>query len=123
MVLDISEGSNKGHLILYKKHGGKNQQFVIRYINGQYVFLNPYSGEALTDKSFSSDIVASKFKEGDKDQLWTIEPSSQFQGGYLIVGNNNKAFDISEGKAKEGTKVINYGKHGNKNQVFHFLKL
>ena len=123
MALDISQGKNKGHLIIYKKHGQQNQQWCIRSSGGQYIILNPYTGEAITDKSFSSDVIGSKYKEGDKDQLWTIEPSAKFQGGYTISGGNNKALDIEGGNAVNETKIICYGKHGNKNQVWHFLRI
>ena len=37
MTLDLSEGNPTGHLILWIKHGGKNQKFKIQEIDGKFV--------------------------------------------------------------------------------------
>ena len=78
MVLDISQSDqNYGQLIIWKKHGKRNQRFkIVQQYNGKYLLVS-CSGMSLLSVSNNShhegSIIYTHYGNGTEGQIWEFE--------------------------------------------------
>jgi hypothetical protein len=126
-VADIS-GNPDDHkkLILYKYNGGDNQKFHIHHHNGKYILVNLAHNQSLQVQGASHDngakLHVGHHQNQQHEQFDFVpcnHPEHSHPHSFYIKTHNNKALDITEGKAKDGAEIIQWDFHGEPNQIWY----
>ena len=129
MALDVSgDPKSKGKMILWKKHGEKNQRFKIKQGTGAY--SNQYQifsgmGENITmevpNNSTGKGVqLYVNSANGTPNEYWQIIPAkAEKNGGYYIKSFCGKCLDVCEQKTAPNTPIIQWDYNGGKNQIWY----
>ena len=122
-VVDISLGENatRNQVFIYPLNGGKNQRFRFQPVgNGNYQIISGI-GAALTVPNNSNangtQLVGAPISNSP-NQIFSIFPAQNVQGGFNIKTFNGKVLDVCEGKTAKGTPIIQWDYNGGKNQTW-----
>ena len=127
-VLDASgAGIHSGtKVIQWPWHGGKNQKWDIEKIQDNlYLIKNVHNDLYLTSKTGESANLSLHPYQGSEDQQFQLLPvlsspplQIEFCSAIIYAAHSGKAWDIQSASPDLGAPLIQYRKHGNKNQQF-----
>lgn len=121
--LDVHQWSkaNGGNIVQWSLHGGTNQQFRFKHVEGDYYYI-----QSVYSKKYLHVNGASKADGGNVTQ-WSLvtQPHMQFQlkyaeGGYYyyIARHSGKYLQVADGSKSNGASVVQHKKNGGANQQF-----
>ena len=127
-VLDASGASTQPgtKVIQWSWHGGNNQKWDIEKIDDhRYLIKNVHNGLYLTSKPDDNAVLTLQPYQGSKSQQFQLTPAfssvpleKDFCQAIIYAAHSGKVWDIQGASQANGTPLIQYRKHGNKNQQF-----
>lgn len=125
MVLDISQDKkNLGQLIIWKKHGKKNQRFRIVEQNGRYQLLSCFDMQTVSVQNNGKNDGEPIFTHHNghhMGQMWEFVFVKDKQNSFYIKNGHDKFVDVFKGSHSKGTPVIQWKFNGNKNQIWNVV--
>jgi hypothetical protein len=124
MALDVSQGKDKGEMLLWKKHGKQNQKWRIREFAGRFEIISQVGGVLEVPNASTNNGTRMKVGKGQQtqNQHWMIRPVHGQNDMYFIQTFNGKGLDVSEGKTESGTHILQWDFHGGENQMWRIEK-
>ena len=128
MVLDI-EGmstSSGANICLYENKNGKNQKFLVTYLENGYYSIKAVHSSKMLDVSNAGKLNGTNVQQWQSNntdaQKWIIKDVGN--GYYSLISKcNNLYLDVTSGNAKNGTNIQMYKGNGTLSQKFKFVEV
>jgi hypothetical protein len=130
-VLDVADGSveNEAKIVLNNKSDAESQQWKM-VKSGDYVkFVNKKSGKLLDVPGLSKeegvDIIQWE-ENGGENQDWKVEKPAKEKsdkGVFIKSRCSDLVLDVAEGSQENGARIIQWGYHGEKNQLWELVEV
>ena len=118
----IDQSVAKRDAIVYNRHGGENQQWIIESVGdgagyGYFTITSKVNGKVIDQSVAKNDAIVYK-KHGGDNQLWYFAYTGD--GYFFIVSKvNNKVLD----QDVLNSNLIVYKRHGGQNQQWSFERI
>jgi hypothetical protein len=130
-VLDVKDGSkeNEAKIVINAKSDSESQQWEMVKVGDYVKFINRKSGKALDVPSFSKDEGADLIQwedNGGDNQQWKVEKADaekSDKGTFIKSRHSDLVLDVAESSMEDGARVIQYGYHGEKNQLWELVEV
>ena len=122
MALDVSQDPDTfGKVILWTKHGEKNQRFRLRNHNGRHVIFSSLGAtmEVPQNSQENGAFILASQPNNTVNEHWEIIAVPGEEGAFYIKSFCGKSLDLCEGSTDENTPIIQWDFHGDRNQVWY----
>ena len=121
---------NSGNLLLWPKHGRKNQQFIFKYKgNGIYLITSVASGKVLENQwgrtNNGANVGSNDFSDSQNQHWIIVRKDTLFSKNLITVYpeigyfNLRRCIDLTWANASTGVNIWLYQENGSKAQIWH----
>ena len=130
-VLEVADSSkdNDAKIVIKTKGDGESQQWKMVKVGDYVKFVNRNSGRVLDVPNLSKEEglqIIQWDDNGGENQQWKVEKPDKEKsdkGVFIKSRCSDLVLDVAEAAMEDGSRVIQWGYHGGKNQLWELVEV